>query len=67
MLNNNEISLILTMDPKSQNLIKHIDVIYHYIRGLMEDRELAIKWIKSFAILANSLSKAFFIRLFKKY
>lgn len=55
------------MDLKSQNLMKHIDVMYHYIRGLMEDRELAIKWIKSFAILTNSLSKAFFIRLFKKY
>lgn len=31
MLGDNEISLTLVKNPKSQNHTKHIDIIYHYI------------------------------------
>lgn len=31
MLDDNEISLTLTKDQKSQNRTKHIDIIYYYI------------------------------------
>ena len=43
MLSDNKTSLTLTKDPKSQNQIKYIDVIYHHLRGLVEDRELTIE------------------------
>lgn len=43
MLSNNKTSLILTKDPKSQNQIKYIDVIYHHLQGLVEDGELTIE------------------------
>lgn len=42
MLRDNEISLTLTKDPKSQNQIKHINIIYYYIQRLVDDGELAI-------------------------
>lgn len=67
MLGNNEMSLILTRDPKSQNRTKHINIMYHHVRGLIEDGELSIDWIESFAILADGLTKAFFIALFKRH
>lgn len=43
MLGDNETNFTLTKDPKSQNQIKHIDIMYHYIHGLVEDKELAIE------------------------
>lgn len=42
MLNNNETSLTLTKDLKSQNQTKYIDIIHHHICKLVEDRKLAI-------------------------
>lgn len=43
MLSNNKASLTLIKDLKNQNYTQHIDVIYHHIRELTEDRKLAIK------------------------
>ena len=43
MLGENETSLTLTRDPKSQNHTQHIDVLHHHIRELMENGELAIQ------------------------
>lgn len=67
MLGDNKISLTLTKNLESQNQIKLINIMYHHIRKLVEDRELAIEWIESSVILANSLTKALFTGLFKKY
>lgn len=67
MLSDNEISLTLTKNPKSQNQTKYIDVIYHYIHKLINDRELAIEQIKKSAMLADGLIKTFPIGSFKKY
>lgn len=66
MLSDNETSLTLTKDPKSHNQIKYINVINHHVYRLIEDRKMAIKWIESSTIPANSLIKALFIGLFKK-
>lgn len=60
-------SFTLTKDLKSQNQNKQIDVIYHHVRGLIEDRQLAIEWIKCFTILVDGLTKAFPTRPFKKH
>lgn len=43
MLEDNEMSLTLMNDPKSQNCTKHIDVMHHHIQGLIEDGKLEIK------------------------
>ena len=67
ILGNNETYLTLTRDPKSQNRTKHIDMIYHYIHGLVKDREISIEWILSTDILADNFTKALFIELFKRH
>ena len=67
ILGDNETSLILTRNLESQNCIKHIDVIYHHIQELVENRKLAIKWISSSNMLADGLSKALPAGLFKRY
>lgn len=67
MPDNNEINFILTKNFKSQNPIKYINIIYHHMCKMMEDRKLAIKQIKSSAILADGLIKAFFAATFKKH
>ena len=67
MLGDNETSLTLTKNPKSQNRTKHIDVMHYHVRGLVEDGELAIDWIKSSAILADGLTKALLAAPFKKH
>lgn len=38
----NEASLSLTKNPESQHRTKHIDVQYHYIRELVNDKELDV-------------------------
>lgn len=43
MLEDNKTSFTLTKDPKSQNHRKHINVMYHHIRKLVEKRELRIE------------------------
>ena len=67
MLDNNKTSLTLIRDSKSENQTKHIDVIYHYIRGLGKDGELPIEWIKGSVIYADGLTKTLLIRSFKKH
>lgn len=67
MLGDNETSCILTKDLKSKNCTKHIDVMHHYLQGLVEEEELGIKWISSLSMFANGLTKALSIRFFKKY
>ena len=46
--------------------MKHIDVMHHQVRGLVEDRELAIELIESFAMLADGLTNALPAGPFKK-
>lgn len=38
----NESSLSLTQNPKSQNQTKHIDVQHHYIQELIKEIELLV-------------------------
>lgn len=67
MLGDNETSLTMTKDPESQNRTKHIDVMHHHVRGLVEDGELAIEWIASSAMLADELMKALPAVAFKRH
>lgn len=43
ILRDNEISLILTKKPMSQNCTKYIDMMHHYIRKLVEEGKLGIE------------------------
>lgn len=42
MLGNNKINYTLTKDHKSQNCTKHINLIYYYVKRLIESRESKI-------------------------
>ena len=39
----NEMSINLTKNAESQHRIKHIDIQHHYIRELVNERELTVK------------------------
>lgn len=67
MLGDNETSLTLTRDPKSQNCIEHIDVMHHHVQELVENRELAIKWISSSNMLADGFTKTLPTGPFKRH
>ena len=43
MLGNNKTSITLTKNPESQNCTKHIEVIHHHVRRLVEGGELGIE------------------------
>ena len=43
LLGDNKTSLTLTRDQESQNCTKHINVIHHHVRELVENGELAIE------------------------
>lgn len=60
-------SLSLTKDLESQNRIKHIDVMYYQIRGLVEKSNLAVDWIPSAMMLIDGLTKALPAEPFKKH
>lgn len=51
-------SLILTKGLESQNHTKYFDVIYHYVRRLVEDGEQGSEWIPSSSMLADGFTKA---------
>lgn len=43
MLVDNETSLTLTKNLENKNKIKHINVMYHHIQGLIHNEELGIE------------------------
>ena len=49
----NETSIILTKNAESQARTKHIDVQHLYIRKLVADGELVVKWVCSANMLAD--------------
>lgn len=63
----NEASLNLTKNPESQHRTKHIDVQHHYVRELVNNKELDVEWIPSAMMLADEMTKALTVDLFKKH
>lgn len=53
----NEMSIALTKNAESQHRTKHIDVQNHYIRELVNKKELTIKWIPGSETLADGMTK----------
>lgn len=62
----NKTSIIITKHPKSQSRTKHINFQYHYIRKLVVDRELVVKWVYSANMLADGFTKALIIDNFRQ-
>lgn len=63
----NEMSIALTKNAESQHRTKHIDVQHHYIRELVNEGELTVKWIPSSEMLANGMTKALPTETFRKH
>lgn len=64
---NNEMSIALTKNAESQHQTKHIDVQHHYIRELVNEGELTIKWIPGLDMLANGMTKTLPTETFWKH
>ncbi len=64
---NNEASISLTKNLESQNRTKYIDVQHHYIRELVNNKELKIEWVPSAKMLADGMMKALPADQFKKH
>ena len=67
ILSDNETSFTLIKDMKSQNYTKHINVMYHHVRGLVQDGELRIEWISNSSMFADGLTKVLIAGFFKGY
>ena len=63
----NKASFNLTKNPESQHQTKHINVQHHYVRELVNNKELEIEWVLSVMMLANGIIKALTVDLFKKH
>lgn len=63
----NKASISLTKNLESQKRTKHIDVQHHYIRELVNDKELTIEWVSSAKMLADGMTKALPADQFKKH
>lgn len=64
---NNEMSITLTQNVESQYWIKHIDVQYHYIRELVNEKKLIVRWVPSSEILADGMTKELQTKTFRKH
>lgn len=60
-------SIVLTKNAESQHCTKDIDVDHHYIKKLIEEKELNIKWLDSSKMLANDMTKTLPTETFQKH
>lgn len=63
----NEMSITLTKNAESQHCTKHIDVQHHYVREMVSEGELTIKWAPSAEMLADGFTKALPTETFRKH
>ena len=67
LFGDNKMSIALTKNVESQHQTKYIDVQHHYIRELVNKRELTIEWIPRSKMLANGIIKALPNETFQKH
>lgn len=63
----NETSIILTKNAKSQARTKHINMQYHYIRELIADKKVIIEQICNTSMLVDGFTKALSVDSFRQY
>lgn len=64
---NNETSIILIKNAKSQSSTKHINVQHYYVEKLVIDNKFIVKKVCNANMLANSITKALIIDNFHQY
>ena len=67
ILGDNKTSFTLTKATKSQNCTKYINMMHHYIQGLVEKEKLRIEEISNLLVLVDNLTKAFTVGFFNEY
>lgn len=50
-------NITLIKNVENQHHTKHINVQYYYIRELVNERELTVKWILDLEMLVNGIIK----------
>ncbi len=63
----NEMSITLTKNTESQHRTKHVDVQHHYIRELIDEKELTVPWVSSSEMLADGMTKALPTETFRRH
>ena len=58
LLGDNESSISLAQNAEQHSRTKHIDIQHHYLRAMVEDRELVVEWVPTKDMLADGLTKA---------
>lgn len=66
LLGDNKGSIHLSKNPEYHRRTKHIDIKYHYIRQLVEDKDLTIDYIPTAQMAADILTKPLNMKLFSE-
>ena len=53
-------------NPVQHDRTKHIDIRYHFARGLVEDKQVEIGYMKTEGMIAGLLTKAFSKTVFQR-
>ena len=67
LMEDNEGAKAMAENPFSLGRSKHIDVRWHFIRELVEKKELKVVHVASEWLHANILTKALHVKLFKRH
>jgi len=57
LIKDNQATLTLTKDAYIYNRLKHIDVVYYYIRDLCRSNRICISFVRSANIIVDELTK----------
>lgn len=60
-------SITLIKNIQSEYQTKHIDIRHHYIRELVNEKKLIIKWVYSSEMLTDRMTKRLSTKIFTKY
>lgn len=63
----NEMSIALNKNAESQHCTKYINVQHYYIRELISEGELTVKWIPGSEMLADRMTKRLPTETFRKH
>ena len=66
LFGDNKGSNALTANPEHHSRTKHIDIKYHYIRQLVDDKDVSIQYIPTAEMAADILTKPLATRAFER-
>jgi len=65
LIKDNQIALTLIKDAYIYDRLKHIDVIYYYVRDFYKSNRIRISFVRSANIIVDELTKLLFRNKFK--